>query len=201
MPKIIENEIEFNFIEETVLKYDDSSVHKQCKSYNKKGVDFLYKFNSNLFLIEVKDYDTDLSSKNSKEKEKVLKDRDKSLEINKQNSFDMLSFNIEQKFNDTLLNLFSSTLINKIDLKPFLVKTKTITLILIIDLPYALEAEAKNIERKFNEKLEKIKCLFNLNFLLLNSNSELKSFQMKRVSPTKKENIKPNINTLYIYDS
>ena len=75
MPKIIEEEIEFNFKTETVLKYDDTLFHMNCKGDNKKGVDFLYKVNSNLLLIEVKDYNTDISEKSSIEKKKILEDR------------------------------------------------------------------------------------------------------------------------------
>ena len=93
MPKITEEEIEFNFKEEMVLKYDETTFHDSCKGNNKKGVDFLYKVDSNLLLIEVKDYDTDISKKTSNEVEKILKSRNNSLEIEEANPYEKFGSN------------------------------------------------------------------------------------------------------------
>jgi len=203
MPKIIENEIEFDFKHETVMKYDETNHHKRCKGSDKKGVDFLYKVDSNLLLIEVKDYNTNISKKTNTEIKKITKDRENSLDREKETPYKAISSNIEQKFNDTLLHLFSSTLHknNKTELKEFLTQIEKITLILIIDLPYELQGELDNIETKLNQKLKKIKCIFNIDFLILNSKSELNSLKMNRVLPKEKKKKKSNSNLLHIYDS
>ena len=201
MPKITEEEIEFNFKYETILKYDDSPFHKRCNQNDKKGIDFLYKVNSNLLLIEVKDYNTNTSKKSSTETKKIINDRKKSLEIEEKNPYEQISLNIEQKVNDTLLNIFSSTFNknNKNELKTYVTGIQKITIILIIDLSYELQASLAPIEAKLNKKLEKLKCIFDTDLLILNSTTQLDSFTMKRILP--KKQIKQNQNSLYIYDS
>ena len=177
MIELTEPDIKFKF-KDNVLKHDELELHTKCKHYSKKGVDFIYKYNSKLLLIEVKDF----NRKNNDNfiQKKINKSTYKKLEISKNLPFKNFTNEIIQKFNDTLLDLYSSLLNNIEEFKIFN-STKEIVFILVLELPDELKIYRQVIQDKITQEIRKLNCIFNSDFLLVDSNTKLESFKMEKL--------------------
>ena len=177
MIELTEPDIKFKF-KDNVFKYDELELHTKCKHYSKKGVDFIYKYKSKLLLIEVKDF----NRKNNDNfiQKKINKSTYKKLEISKNTPFKNFTNEIIQKFNDTLLDLYSS-LLNNIEEFEIFNSTKEIVFILVLELPDELKIYRQVIQDKIAQEIRKLNCIFNSNFLLVDSNTKLESLKMEKL--------------------
>ena len=179
MVELIELDIKFSFQKETAIKYDELATHTKCKHFSKKGVDFLYKFGSKLMLIEVKDFNRQNS--NDVIQKQIEKATKKKLEINKEIPFETFIQDIIQKFNDTLLDLYSSFIKSVDELKIFTKRIKEIVFILVLELPDIFKPYRQVIQDKIEQEIKKLNCIFNANFLLIDSTFQLKSLRMEKL--------------------
>jgi len=179
MLELIEPDIKFIFNKDSVVKYDELNSHNKCGHFSKKGVDFIYKFGSKLILIEVKDFNR--KNSNSFIQQRIEKSIKKKLEINKQTPFETFTNDVIQKFNDTLLDLYSSLIKNIDELKLFTKRIKEIIFILVLELPDAFKFYEQVIQDKIEQEIKKLNCIFNANFLLINSTAKLQSFKMEKL--------------------
>ena len=178
----IEPDIKFMFKKDTVLKYDDSPIHTKCKHTSTKAVDFIYKYSSKLLLIEVKDFNRNLTNKTEFVKNQILKESIKSLELHKENPFESFVNKIIQKLNDTLLSLYSSMIYkSKQELSRLNQRIKEIVFVLVLDLPNELKEYMSTIQDKIEQYILKYSCMFDIQFLLIDSNSKLRSFEMEKI--------------------
>lgn len=179
----IEPDIKFSFKKESVIKYDDTLSHDKCKHASKKGVDFIYKYGSKLMLIEVKDFNRDTNNKTHLQKDKILKATYKTLQLDKSNPFDLFVEKIIQKINDTLLDLYSSIII---DSKSVLIelnsRIKEIIFIVVVDLPNDMKEYLSPISDKITQCFKKYSCIFHADIVVIDSNSRLNSFKMQKIS-------------------
>jgi len=179
MVELIEPDIKFSFKKETAIKYDELSTHNRCKHFSKKGVDFLYKFGSKLMLIEVKDFDRQNS--NDFIQQQIEQSTKKKLELNKETPFKTFINDILQKYNDTLLDLYSSFIESIDELKIFTKRIKKIVFILVLELSDIFKPYRQVIQDKIEQEIKKLNCIFNANFLLIDSTSKLQSFKMEKL--------------------
>jgi hypothetical protein len=179
MLELIEPDIKFIFNKDSVVKYDELNSHKNCGHFSKKGVDFIYKFGSKLILIEVKDFNR--KNSNSFIQQRIEKSIKKKLEINKQTPFEIFINDIIQKFNDTLLDLYSSLIKNIDELKLFTKRIKEIIFILVLELPDTFKFYKQVIQDKIEQEIKKLNCIFNANLLLIDSSIKLQSFKMEKL--------------------
>jgi dGTP triphosphohydrolase len=178
----IEPDIKFSFKKESVIKYDDTKIHEECKHTSKKGVDFVYKYGSKLMLIEVKDFDRNIDKKTEFQQKQILKATYKTLELNSINPFEGFVNKIIQKVNDTLLDVFSSSILqNKQELKKLTSKIKELIFVVIIDLPQDMKEYLNAISDKLTQYFKKYSCIFDTNVVVIDSTSKLSSFTMQKI--------------------
>lgn len=178
----IEPDIKFSFKKDSVIKYDDTHMHGECKHTSKKGVDFIYKYGAKLMFIEVKDFDRNLTGKTEFQQNQILKATYKTLELNSSNPFEGFVNKIIQKVNDTLLDVFSSSISkNKQELKKLSSKIKELIFIVVIDLPQDMKEYLNAISDKLTQYFKKYSCIFDTNVLVIDSTSKLSSFVMQKI--------------------
>jgi hypothetical protein len=184
-----EPDIRFIFKENTVIKYDESIYHKICKHTNLKGVDFIYKYTSKLLLVEVKDFNRNYAHLDKRKQENIFKQHYKTLGLNTTTPFETFCSNIIQKYNDTLLSLFSNHIIDNNDdnLSKITQQIQTIVFILVIDLPHDMLGFLNTISDKLESKMKKYKCLFDTEFILLTPNTvnDIHCFTIEKIDNSK----------------
>jgi hypothetical protein len=187
-----EPELELTFKEDTVIKYDESIYHERCKHTNLKGVDFIYQYTSKLLLIEVKDFNRNFAHLKKIKQEKILKQQYETLGLDTETPFETFCTNIMQKYNDTLLSLFSNIIDNNDNnLSKITNKIQKIVFILVKDLPHDMLGFLNAIADQLENKIKKYKCLFDAEFVLLTleTASEIKCFTIKKIGNNEQLNI------------
>ncbi|MGM0520263.1 MAG: hypothetical protein ACQERD_11555 [Campylobacterota bacterium] len=182
MVEHIEPDIKFRFKKNSVIKYDDTATHEQCKHASKKGVDFVYKYGSKLMLIEVKDFNRNISNKTQTQKEQILKNTYKTLEMSNENPFEAFASKIIQKVNDTLLDLYSANVLDGKDtLRELTNRVKEIVFVVVVDLPQNMKEYLNPISDKLTQYFKKYSCIFETDIVVLDSSSKLSSFTIQKV--------------------
>ena len=78
--------------------------------------------------------------------------------------------------------IFNKNSVVKYDeLKLFTKRIKEIIFILVLELPDAFKFYEQVIQDKIEQEIKKLNCIFNANFLLINSTAKLQSFKMEKL--------------------